>query len=54
MSFTETSVGTGLATFTWAGTSGATTTTTVPDGGTTVILLGSALAGLGLIRRKLA
>lgn len=43
-----------LATFTWNGTSGSTTPpTTVPDGGTTVMLLGSALAGLGLIRRKL-
>jgi VPDSG-CTERM motif len=28
--------------------------TTVPDGGTTVLLLGAALSGLGLIRRKLA
>ena len=27
---------------------------TVPDGGTTVMLLGAALSGLGLIRRKLA
>jgi len=27
--------------------------TTVPDGGATVILLGAALSGLGLIRRKL-
>jgi len=28
--------------------------TTVPDGGTTVLLLGAALSGLALIRRKLA
>ncbi len=28
-------------------------TSTVPDGGTTVMLLGAALSGLGLIRRKL-
>jgi len=28
--------------------------TTVPDGGTTAILLGAALSGLGLIRRKLS
>ena len=27
---------------------------TVPDGGTTVLLLGSALSGLGLLRRKLS
>jgi len=27
---------------------------TIPDGGTTVMLLGAALSGLGLIRRKLA
>jgi hypothetical protein len=27
---------------------------TIPDGGTTLLLLGSALSGLGLIRRKLA
>ena len=29
-------------------------TTTVPDGGTTVLLLGAALSGLGLVRRKLS
>lgn len=29
-------------------------TTSVPDGGTTVVLLGAALSGLGLVRRKLA
>jgi hypothetical protein len=52
ISFTETGVGTGLATFTWAGTSGS--LSPVPDGGATVMLLGSALAALGLIRRKLA
>jgi len=28
--------------------------TSVPDGGTTVVLLGAALSGLGLVRRKLA
>ena len=28
--------------------------TTVPDGGTTVMLLGAALSGLGLLRRKLS
>ena len=28
--------------------------TTVPDGGTTVVLLGAALSGLGLMRRKLS
>jgi hypothetical protein len=28
--------------------------TTVPDGGATVMLLGAALSGLGLIRRKLS
>jgi hypothetical protein len=26
----------------------------VPDGGTTVLMLGAALSGLGLIRRKLS
>ena len=40
------------ASFTWQSTSA--TTTAVPDGGTTVVLLGTALSGLGLIRRKLA
>jgi hypothetical protein len=52
LSFLETRVGPGLATFAWAGTSGA--PDPVPDGATTLMLLGSALAGLGLIRRKLA
>jgi hypothetical protein len=43
------------ASFTWQGTSAATPDpTTVPDGGATVVLLGAALSGLGLIRRKLA
>jgi len=41
------------ASFTWQSTSAA-TPTTVPDGGTTVVLLGAALSGLGLVRRKLA
>jgi hypothetical protein len=54
LSFTVSGAGTG-ATLTWAGTTGSTTPPPhVPDGGTTVMLLGSALAGLGLIRRKLA
>jgi protein with PEP-CTERM/exosortase system signal len=35
--------------FTWQSTTG-----TVPDGGTTVMLLGAALAGLTLVRRKLS
>ena len=35
--------------FTW----GSTTGSNVPDGGATVILLGAALSGLGLIRKKL-
>ncbi|HEY5041759.1 MAG TPA: hypothetical protein VIK53_07120 [Verrucomicrobiae bacterium] len=35
--------------FTWGSTSG----NTVPDGGATVILLGAALSGLGLLRKKL-
>jgi hypothetical protein len=39
----------GGSSFTWGATS-----TAVPDGGTTVILLGAALSGLGLLRRKLA
>jgi len=52
--FNKTSAG-GTVSFSWAGTSGSTTPPpSVPDGGTTVMLLGSALAGLGLIRRKLA
>ncbi len=38
------------ASFTWQSTSGA----NIPDGGTTVMLLGAALSGLALIRRKLA
>jgi hypothetical protein len=33
---------------------GSTTATAVPDGGMTVMLLGAALSGLALIRRKLA
>lgn len=37
------------AAFTWQSTSA----TNIPDGGTTVMLLGAALSGLGLIRRKL-
>jgi hypothetical protein len=37
--------------FTWQSTSA---TQGVPDGGTTVMLLGAALSGLGLLRRKLA
>jgi len=54
LSFNVTQAG-GAATFTFNGTSGSTAIPrTVPDGGTTVVLLGSALAGLGLIRRKLA
>lgn len=52
--FNKTAAG-GTVSFSWAGTSGSTTPPpSVPDGGTTVMLLGSALAGLGLIRRKLA
>jgi hypothetical protein len=43
------------ASFTWQSTSASSTIpTTTPDGGTTVVLLGAALSGLGLIRRKLA
>ncbi len=38
------------ASFTWQSTSA----TNIPDGGTTVALLGAALSGLALIRRKLA
>ena len=38
------------ASFTWQSTSSA----SVPDGGTTVMLLGAALSGLALLRRKLA
>jgi VPDSG-CTERM motif len=38
------------ASFTWD----ATSATNVPDGGTTVILLGAALSGLALVKRKLA
>lgn len=53
LSFNVTGAGSG-ATLTWNGTSGSTTPPTVPDGGTTVMLLGSALAGLGLVRRKLS
>jgi hypothetical protein len=34
--------------------SALTGTSSVPDGGTTVLLLGAALSGLGLIRRKLS
>lgn len=51
LSFNVTGAGGGV-TLTWNGTAGS--TTPLPDGGTTVMLLGSALAGLGLIRRKLA
>jgi hypothetical protein len=36
-----------------SGASGRVNTPGVPDGGTTVMLLGVALSGLGLIRRKL-
>lgn len=36
-------------TFSWSASSG-----TVPDGGTTMLLLGSALTGITLLRRKLA
>ena len=50
LSFNVTTVGTDV-TLTWNGTTGA---ATLPDGGTTGILLGAALAGLGIIRRKLA
>jgi hypothetical protein len=32
----------------------STSANTVPDGGTTVLLLGAALSGLGLLRKKLA
>jgi hypothetical protein len=39
------------ATWSW---SASTLQTAVPDGGTTAILLGAALTGLGLLRRKLA
>ena len=39
--------GSGLSHYTYFGTS------TVPDGGITISLLGSALVGLGLLRRKL-
>jgi hypothetical protein len=35
-------------------TTPASVPTTVPDGGATVILLGAALSGLGLLRRKLS
>jgi hypothetical protein len=38
------------ASFTWQSTSAA----GVPDGGTTVMLLGAALSGLAMLRRKLA
>jgi VPDSG-CTERM motif len=38
------------ASFTWQSTSSA----SIPDGGTTVMLLGAALSGLALLRRKLA
>ena len=38
------------ASFTWQ----ATTANSVPDGGTTVLLLGAALSGLALVKRKLA
>jgi hypothetical protein len=37
-----------IASFTWQSTSA----TNVPDGGMTVMLLGAALSGLGLIRKK--
>ena len=40
----------GVSTFTFS----STTIPGVPDGGTTVALLGAALSGLGLLRRKLA
>jgi hypothetical protein len=39
---------------TWIGSVVVTNTSSVPDGGTTVMLLGSALVGLGLIKRKLS
>jgi hypothetical protein len=42
----------GTATFTFSSTTVA--SPSVPDGGTTVMLLGAALSGLGLFRRKLA
>ena len=51
MSFNVTQAG-AQATFTWNGTTGA--TPSVPDSGTTALLLGIALSGLGIIRRKLA
>jgi hypothetical protein len=38
------------ASFTWQSTASA----TLPDGGTTVMLLGAALSGLAMLRRKLA
>lgn len=41
-----------LATFTFSSTTAAAPQHGVPDGGTTVVMLGSALLGLQLIRRK--
>ena len=40
-----------VASFTWQSTASA---SSVPDGGTTVMLLGAALSGLAMLRRKLA
>ena len=40
--------GSGLSHYTYFGTR-----TTVPDGGTALILLGAALAGLGIVRRRM-
>ena len=34
-------------------TLGSVTANTVPDGGTTAVLLGFALTGLGMLRRKI-
>jgi hypothetical protein len=38
---------------TWVGATVVNTVSTVPDGGSTVLLLGSVLTGIGLIKRKL-
>lgn len=49
LGFTD-AVGGGDVSFTFTGNSG---TSTVPDGGTTVLLLGAALSGLALVKRKM-
>jgi hypothetical protein len=47
--FTSSGPGSTGVTFSWNSSSSG----TVPDGGTTVLLLGAALSGLGLLRKKL-